>query len=235
MKPYQLIPIVECREPLVPIPTDQFSLLQPHPYVKLGAPYGQRSPYSLRQGVLDRLKLALAKLQNLRPHWNIQVFDAYRPVGVQQFMVDYTLATMAQAQGLDPLHLQVPQREALLEQVYQFWAQPSLDMAYPPPHSTGGSVDVTLVDETGQTVNMGSPIDEASPRSYPNHFEKSPDPQEQQYHRDRQLLNTVMSSAGFCRHPNEWWHFSYGDQMWAWTMNRGRFETMLVAHYGRVD
>jgi len=31
----------------------------------------------------------------------------------------------------------------------------------------GAAVDVTLVDSTGQTVNMGSAIDELSPRSHP--------------------------------------------------------------------
>ncbi|WP_413325826.1 M15 family metallopeptidase [Synechococcus sp. MIT S9503] len=25
-----------------------------------------------------------------------------------------------------------------------------------------------------------------------------------------------MTEAGFARHPNEWWHFSHGDQLWAW-------------------
>lgn len=32
--------------------------------------------------------------------------------------------------------------------------------------------------------------------------------------RDRQLLNEVMNHSGLARHPNEWWHFSYGDQLW---------------------
>ena len=25
-----------------------------------------------------------------------------------------------------------------------------------------------------------------------------------------------MKQAGFVQHPNEWWHFSYGDQLWSW-------------------
>jgi D-alanyl-D-alanine dipeptidase len=24
-----------------------------------------------------------------------------------------------------------------------------------------------------------------------------------------------MADEGFAAHPDEWWHFSYGDQMWA--------------------
>ena len=29
------------------------------------------------------------------------------------------------------------------------------------------------------------------------------------------LLVEVMSFAGFTQLPTEWWHFSYGDQIWA--------------------
>ena len=25
-----------------------------------------------------------------------------------------------------------------------------------------------------------------------------------------------MKQAGFVQHPNEWWHFSFGDQLWSW-------------------
>ena len=30
-----------------------------------------------------------------------------------------------------------------------------------------------------------------------------------------------MLKFDFVQHPNEWWHFSYGDQLWAWT-NKNR-------------
>lgn len=235
MKQYHLIPIIECKEPLVPIPTQTFSVVEPHPYVKLGAPYGARSPYFVRYGILERLLLAHDKLQQERPDWKIQIFDAYRPVAVQRFMVNHTLAELAQAEGLNPKTLNAAQRKTLLEKVYEFWAPPSTDAHSPPPHSTGAAVDVTLINAEGQVVNMGSPIDEASPRSYPDHFAESADPQARQYHGDRALLHTIMSAADFCRHPNEWWHFSYGDQMWAWVANQKESETMLVAQYGRVD
>jgi D-alanyl-D-alanine dipeptidase len=32
----------------------------------------------------------------------------------------------------------------------------------------------------------------------------------------RDLLASVMLEAGFAQHPNEWWHFSHGDQLWTW-------------------
>lgn len=234
MKPYQTIPIQDCHEPLVPLSAEQFAQVQPHPYVKLGAPYGEHSPFFVRQGVLERLAQAQAMLQQQQPTWQIQIFDAYRPVAVQQFMVDYTFHEIATAQGLAVETMTETQRQQVFEQVYEFWAAPNLDPACPPPHSTGAAVDVTLVDGNGVAIAMGSPIDEPSPRSYPNYFANSPLPFEQAYHHHRQLLRMVMCEAGFCQHPNEWWHFSYGDQMWAWQQQQNSPTATLTARYGRV-
>jgi D-alanyl-D-alanine dipeptidase len=220
MKPYQTVAIQDNQEALVAIPADSFDLVNPHPYIKLGAPYGSRSPFYVRQSVLERLQQAQTHLQQKHPGWKIQIFDAYRPVAVQQFMVDYTFQELVQLQNLVPEDLTEAQRHRILNQVYEFWAVPNPDPSCPPPHSTGAAVDVTLVDAEGNVVNMGSPIDETSPRSYPDHFATRPTPQEQQYHHHREILRQAMTAAGFCQHPKEWWHFSYGDQMWAWQMNR---------------
>ncbi|WP_421659306.1 M15 family metallopeptidase [Leptothermofonsia sp. ETS-13] len=234
MRPYQLITIRECNEPLLPIPPEIFPFVLPHPYEKLGAPYGERSPFYLREGVLKCLLTAQEMLQEKRPGWRIQIFDAYRPIAVQQFMVDYTFRELVQAQGLFLETLTEEQRQGILEQVYEFWAVPSPDPATPPPHSTGSAIDVTLVDETGQPVPMGSPIDEMSPRSFPDHFANSEVPDEQQFHQNRQLLSKIMVMAGFEQHPQEWWHFCLGDQMWAWLVNQKNPDMAAIACYGAV-
>ncbi len=240
MKLYQKIKIQECHEPLIPISLELFATELPHPYQKLGAPYHlsqANSPYFLRQKVLDSLIVAQTKLQQNYPNWRIQIFDAYRPIAVQQFMVDYTFAETVKAEGLtlDSPSLTEAKRQAILELVYQFWAAPSLDPATPPPHSTGAAVDVTLVDANGKKVDMGSPIDELSPRSYPNHFWYSKDKEAQKYHQHRQLLAEVMFWAGFQQHQQEWWHFSLGDQMWAWLTSQENAGGEVVARYGRVE
>jgi D-alanyl-D-alanine dipeptidase len=33
---------------------------------------------------------------------------------------------------------------------------------------------------------------------------------------NRRLLHNTMTDAGFVNLPSEWWHFDYGDQLWAW-------------------
>lgn len=96
MRPYNNIPIIECNEPLVKIPLENFAVETPHPYEKLGAPYGQYSPYFLRQSVIHCLIEAQNYLQQKYPDWQIQIFDAYRPIAVQQFMVDYSFTSWIQ-------------------------------------------------------------------------------------------------------------------------------------------
>ena len=38
--------------------------------------------------------------------------------------------------------------------------------------------------------------------------------------RNRRILVDAMQRAGFVNYPAEWWHFSYGDKMWAAYINR---------------
>ncbi|MEL7144577.1 MAG: M15 family metallopeptidase, partial [Cyanobacteria bacterium J06573_11] len=52
----------------------------------------------------------------------------------------------------------------------------------------------------------------------------------QNAHHHRSLLAEVMVGVGFRQHPNEWWHFSAGDQLWAWQEGDG-----VIARYGRAS
>ncbi|MBS3027441.1 MAG: D-alanyl-D-alanine dipeptidase [Dolichospermum sp. DET50] len=228
MRPYHQIPIIECSEPLVKIPLELFAVESPHPYQKLGANYGGHSPYYLRQSVIENLIQAQNYLQLLHPNWYIQIFDAYRPVAVQQFMVDYSFGEALRERGLTDKELSPQQREEAWTAVYEIWAVPSLDMKTPPPHSTGAAVDITLVNDIGEVVDMGSPIDEMSDRSLPEYYIHS----HPEYHAHRQLLRDMMLKAGFQRNPKEWWHFSFGDQMWAWLYNQSHPENVMTARYG---
>lgn len=269
-RPYHHIPIEDLGEILTTIPLHQFSVISPHPYQQAGASYHRYSPYYLRQGVIDRLLLAQEYLQTQKPGWQLAIFDGYRPVAVQQFMVDFTFGELVKTKGWQQESLTPDQKEHLWELVHQIWAVPNYDPSTPPPHSTGGAVDLALADATGLIVDFGSPIDEISPRSHPdyylNYLDRSLKEEQRQppnsapnfpevqnlahsldhnldhslehnldhnlaqiYHQNRLLLKAVMEQAGFQRHPGEWWHFCYGDQMWAWLSEAPR------AIYGRVE
>lgn len=233
---YRAVPIDECGEPLVAIPSEPFSFTQPHAYVALGAPYGGTSPWMLRRRVLDALLRAQDELGACRPGWRLKLFDAYRPVPVQAFMVWREFQLQAELAGRslagyrDPAGLK--QRDpdlyaALAAKVFEFWGLPSDDPRTPPPHSTGAAVDLTLEDAAGREIDMGGAIDETTERSYPDHYAHAAEPPMRGFHENRTLLDRAMTAAGFCRHRNEWWHFSLGDQMWAWTLGKA------AAIYGR--
>lgn len=235
MKPYSNIPIQDCGEPLAPITLETILLENPPPYLLLGADYQGKSPYCLRVGVLTALAQAQNTLSQSHPGWRIKIFDAYRPIAVQQFMVDYTFGQILERDRLRADSLSQAQRQTILNEVYQIWAIPSADPATPPPHSTGAALDITLIDEFDQAVAMGGEIDELSPRSQPHYYAQTTAQAAQTYHQHRSLLNTVMESAGFLRHPGEWWHFSRGDQLWAWQYNQRDPAANQIAYYGRVE
>ncbi len=241
MKPYCSIPIIECGEPIVPIAIEGVKLTTPPPYQKLGADYQGRSPYYLRQGVVKALAQAQTYLQQQRPSWQLLIFDAYRPIAVQQFMVNHAFQQILARDNLHESVLTPAQREALLAEVYTIWAVPSIDPKTPPPHSTGAAIDLTLVDETGHPLDMGGDIDELSPRSQPQYYQhcqgkdKDQATQFKQFQQRRNFLNQVMEAAGFLRHPGEWWHFSKGDQLWAWQQRQKETKSHAIACYGKVE
>ena len=211
-RPWHPIPIHDKGEPLEAIPP---ALLrwQPHPYQVLGAPYPAGSnPFQLRQSVVERLLDAQQELRDQSEPLQLLIFDAFRPLAVQQFMVDHTRALPGVTE----------------EDVMALWAEPSADPATPPPHSTGAAVDLTLATPQGEPLDMGGEIDAVGPIGHPNHFADSdPALPEGIYHQRRCILHHAMTSAGFVRHPKEWWHFSWGDQLWAWSSGAA------CAHYGR--
>lgn len=237
MKTYQSVPIAECHEPQVAIPDQPFAFTQPHAYVALGAPYGGASPWMLRQGVLDALLTAQEALNAMQAGWRLKLFDAYRPVAVQAYMVWREFRIQAERAGHslaaydDPAELEKHDPDlyvVLAAKVFEFWGIPSDDPRTPPPHSTGAAIDLTLQDALGREAPMGCPIDETTARAYPDYYAAATAPELRAYDENRRLLNTVMSAAGFSRHANEWWHFSMGDQMWAWASRAPQ------ARYGRA-
>ncbi len=224
-KPWNNIKINECHETLISIPQSVFRLT-PHPYMSLGAPYlDGEDPWVLRTSVIKRLIEAQQYLAEIKPHLQLALFDAWRPISVQEFMFNYTIQETCKSRGIDINdHSSKTIITEIIAEVGNFWARPTYNSSTPPPHSTGAAIDLTLADKSGNPLDMGGEIDFIGAKSRPDFYEKEslrmPCSKYQVFHERRSLLLSVMEQAGFVQHPNEWWHFSYGDQLWSLFSNQ---------------
>lgn len=150
------MPIEDCGEPLVAIPDDgTFVFTNPHPYLELGAPYGENSPFAVRSGILAALKKAALLLDEFHPGFRIKIYDAYRPLAVQSFMVDHVADQYCRKVGGILLReAEDDLREAAYFHAHGIWAPAIDNPEAPPPHSTGSAVDATLVDAMGRELDM---------------------------------------------------------------------------------
>ncbi len=109
-------------------------------------------------------------------------------------------------------------------------AKPSDDEARPSPHATGGAADVTLRYKRatlgyvrGDEVPLGHVDGDTSDRVLPDYFEQLASVSEafDLAQRNRRAFYAIMTGkvfgidTGLQVNPTEFWHWSYGDQMWA--------------------
>lgn len=154
----------------------------------------------------------------------LYVFDAWRPVAVQAYFHDVWM----------PAELRRRNPEltggALTKEVERYWAAPSVDVSSPAPHATGAALDLTIRWIGSDQLWMGSIFDDVTALAHRDHFEKSgaasPSYSDEEARANRRLLHWIMSDAGFAGHPDEWWHFSWGDQLWS------ALTDSPAAHYG---
>jgi D-alanyl-D-alanine dipeptidase len=70
-------------------------------------------------------------------------------------------------------------------------------------HSRGSTIDMTLANDDGRELDMGTPFDFFSPKSWPADSTVTP-----KQHANRMLLATAMRRRGFRPYDREWWHFT---------------------------
>ena len=136
------------------------------------------------------------------------VLDAWRPLALQQ-----ELYNLYAEQIVERLGLQNASAKERLQAVAAYVSPPERNPLHPPVHTTGGAVDVTLTDENGVPLDMGTAFDDFSEASRTDYFETEFNPAVQE---NRRMLYGVMTGAGFTNLPGEWWHYDYGDRFWAY-------------------
>jgi D-alanyl-D-alanine dipeptidase len=171
-------------------------------------PYNHVIPGSIPQLWLRKTvaeKLAAANKTLAAQGLELYVFDAWRPTSVQRYFHDEWVPAQLQKQNPELMG------DALWAEVEKFWAAPATDPSSPSPHLTGGAVDLTLRRIGGGALNFGTPFDDLTEHAALCAFEHL----EGDVRINRRLLFWTLADLGFAFHPNEWWHASYGDQLWA--------------------
>ncbi len=102
-------------------------------------------------------------------------------------------------------------------------------------HHCGGAVDVALAYTDGTLLDMGSPypseafsieVKKKFPM-FPNSLLSKLITREQES--NRAVLREAMEQEDFVWYPNEWWHYCYGDRMWA------VYSRQEIAIYGSIE
>ena len=228
MKIWNQIPIEENKDKLIAIPSC-FKFINPHPYYYLGAPYNEEEGiWKLREEVVKRLIKVNDFLKLRDDRFHLLIYDSWRPIEVQEFMFNRAFSLECKRLNIDASVKDIELYPLVQKKVEEFWAYPSFDERFPPPHSTGGALDITLADRDGNIVDMGSNIDQMDEKSKPDFYKNLKKEEDLTFNYRRNLLKEIMISFEFVQHPNEWWHFSYGDQLWAWKNKKAS------ALYGKI-
>lgn len=207
------VPIEPVDEPLVPVAELSPRIADRAEYHRWGIP-GALPRSWVRQGVADRLVAAASSLPD---GMGLAVWDGYRPLEVQKALFDQYLAELV------AVHPEMP-ADALEEAAAKYVTPPSRSIYAPPPHLTGGAVDLTLTDADGLALELGTGFDAFGPEAGTRAMEGEPG----RWRDLRRLLFWTMHDAGFTNYAEEWWHFDHGDQFWA-------LATGGVAIYGPAD
>jgi zinc D-Ala-D-Ala dipeptidase len=153
--------------------------------------------YWVRYTVAEMLATAQT---NLPAGVRLELLEGYRPIGIQRRLF---AAAYRHLRSRHPRWTPAQLREAANVLV----ADPSVA---PPPHSTGGAIDVMLVDDDGRRLDMSSPhpwSEASAPTDCPGLSAEA--------RANRALLVEALSRAGLTNYPGEWWHWSYGEPGWA--------------------
>lgn len=155
----------------------------------------------LRECVFRKLYDALALLPE---GYGFKIYDAWRPFEVQKFLYDRQVEVLMNEKG--------KKKEEALVLAKRYVSPPSDNPQKPFVHSTGGAVDLTIVDNNNKELNMGTRFDDFSKLAATDSFESSDN---EEVKRNRRLLFGVLTKVGFTNYPSEWWHYDFGNCFWA--------------------
>lgn len=118
--------------------------------------------------------LVKANQKFMKKGYRIKLFDCYRPLDIQKKM--WAIVS-------NPEYVADPKKGSI--------------------HNRGGAVDITLVDENGKELEMGTSFDHFGPEASHDYENLS-----EEVKKNRKLLRNTMTSFGFRIFQSEWWHYN---------------------------
>ncbi|MFV5693662.1 M15 family metallopeptidase [Flavobacterium sp. LT1R49] len=118
--------------------------------------------------------LVEANKKFMKKGYKIKIFDCYRPLDIQKKM--WKIVS-------NPEYVANPAKGSI--------------------HNRGGAVDITLVDNNGKELDMGTSFDYFGIEASHNYLNVS-----QEIKQNRGLLKKIMIQKGFNSFDSEWWHYN---------------------------
>lgn len=168
---------------------------------------GSEGNYCLvRLQVYKRLLCAQASLPQ---GYRLRLYEGLRSHASQEILFARQMARVTELEpALRPVEIHHAAKR-LVAPVTHWDGTPNV-----PPHSTGGAVDIEIVDDEGMVIDFGMEIKDwwmVDPQLCAPHSNLL----SARARANRALLEQVMTLAGFVKYHEEWWHFSFGDEYWA--------------------
>lgn len=145
--------------------------------------YGPFNRLFLHKRAADKLKAAAALLKHEHHGFKFIIFDGLRPRSVQYVLWQKVAGTPQEKYVADPKKGSI--------------------------HNYGLAIDLSVVDEKGRELDMGTGFDSFTPLAEPQlEAQKLASGELTQAQLDnRMILRRAMEEAGFKVLPDEWWHF----------------------------
>ena len=206
---YSQIDCLNLPDPLVELKPSENIMVEPYwtiegdfegdRYTAYIAEHPEYQGVYIRPELFTRLEKAA---ESLGPQYKLVARAGHRPIDVQRkLLIDCLQDYKDDNPGVSD--------DDALYHARTFVSDPDVSN---PPHCCGSAIDVDMYDvEIDEYVDFGSPNGADDERSF-LHYDGITTEQKEK----RMLLLTAMLGQGLASVAFEWWHFSYGDETWAW-------------------
>lgn len=160
-------------------------------------------------------QMLLDAKQFLPKGYYFKIYEAYRPLNAQKQLWQQVVE---EQKNLYP-HLS-ENSEEFLDICNTFCANPYRQGS---GHQSGAAIDVSLCNQNKEDYFMGSNVRGFTPESDFNY------PVSDEAKKNRLILREALEKVGFINYPSEWWHYSFGDRLWAKLTGSG------LAIFGKLD